>query len=164
MDAMDLRQKQYDLGRMSQQCRSKGIQYFHSEVTDEDEEIYSDQLFKAAIQLYDLIDNKKLKVFLHDKTGTSRVPTLLICYKTLFLKSNLPIKEMVKELKKEYPTATPNMEIIVKVLQDNKSFLEQQRQKYLEEERNRKRLEEEEKMRLALQAARDELERLRKLR
>ena len=91
------------------------------------------------------------KVFLHDVTGVSRAPTALICYIALFWKKRgMTIIDMVKDLKKaRYQYGVPNLEIISKVLTDNKSFLEKQRNLRKSEDGDRNRLEDEE-MRLAL--------------
>jgi len=91
-----------------------------SPVTAEDIDDYAEQLFDAAQHLYDLIDVKGHKVYLHDVTGVSRAPTLYLCYLALFMKSTLPVHDMLKELKKQYPLASPNMKLIEKVLDDNK--------------------------------------------
>lgn len=61
--------------------RNKGVNVVvNYGISDEDEEIYADQLFQAAKHLYDLVDVKGHRVFLHDTTGVSRAPTLFLCY------------------------------------------------------------------------------------
>lgn len=134
-------------------------------VTDENMETYASQLFDVALRLYELVDVQGQKVFLHDVTGVSRAPTALICYIALFWKKRgMTIIDMVKDLKKaQYQYAEPNLEIISKVLTDNKSFLEKQRNLQKSEEADPNRLSEEE-MRLALQRAQADLEKLRQIR
>lgn len=115
----------------------------NSPVTDENIDTYAKELFQAALHLYDLIDVKGHKVYMHCVTGVSRGPTLQLCYQALFLKSTLPVHDMEKELKKQYQFANPNLKIVQKVLDDNRAFIEMQRARYLEEERRRKKEEEE---------------------
>jgi len=81
------------------------------------------------------------------------------------MKSALPVHDMVKELKKQYQFANPNIKMIQKVLDDNRAFLEKQRARYLDDEKRRKKEEEEQAMRDNLKKAQDEAEvmRLRRL-
>lgn len=55
-------------------------------MNDYDEDIYVEHLFEAAIQLNDLLNVKKLKVFMHCSSGISRCPAVLIVYLCLFLR------------------------------------------------------------------------------
>jgi hypothetical protein len=69
------------------------------------------------------------------------------------MKSNQPLDDMRKELKKLYPLSAPNMKMIDRVLDDNRAFLEKQRARFLEDEKRRRREEEEAKMRDNLKKA-----------
>lgn len=150
------------MDKVMQFYRNRGINVVvNSPVTDENTEFYAEQLFQAAQHLYDLIDVKGHKVYMHCVSGVSRGPTLLMCYQALFMKSTLPVKEMCQELKRQYKYAHPNIQMIQKVLDDNRSFLDKQRARYLEEEAKRKKEEEEQAMRDNLKRAKDEAEAIR---
>ena len=69
---------------------------------------------------------------------------------------------MLRELKKSYKNATPNIQMVHKVITDNKAFHEQQRARFLKEEERRKREEEEQRKRNDQKRLQDEAE-LRRL-
>ena len=159
MDRMDFGQRNVDQDKIMQLYRSKGInQVVNYPITDENMETYCQQLLQGCHHLYDLLDAKKHRVYLHDTTGVSRAPTLFLCYRALYVKSGLPLRDMYKELKKQYPFAMPNLKAIRKVLDDNKAFHEKQKARFLEDEKRRKREEEEERMRANLKKQQDEAE------
>lgn len=140
MDQMDITQRGINTDKIMQFYRNKGINVvINFGVTDENVDTYAEQLFEAAKHLFDLVDIKGHRVYLHDTTGVSRAPTLYLCYLALFMKSIQPIPDMAKDLKKIYQFSTPNLKMIQKVLDDNRSFLEKQRARYLEDEKRRKR-------------------------
>ena len=56
----------------------------YSYVTDQDIDTYCIHLIKAAQELNDMINNKKLIVYLHDMCGVSRAPILLMVYLALW--------------------------------------------------------------------------------
>ena len=162
MDQLDIQQRGINLDKISQFYRNKGINVIiNYAVSDENEEIYAEQLFHAAKHLFELVDLKGHRVFLHDTTGVSRAPTLFLVYQSLFMKTNYSVPDQYKELKKMYPFATPNFNMIQRVLDDNKQFLEKQRARFLEDERRRKREEEEALLKDNLKRAQDEAEAIR---
>lgn len=71
-----------------------GIKAFSFPISDSDEDAYLDYLFNASQHLNDLITEQGHTVFLHDNTGISRAPTLVLSYLCLYAKirtySNLP--------------------------------------------------------------------------
>lgn len=101
-------------------------------------------------------------MYLHDVAGLSRAPTLFLCYLALFQKFNQTPDEMFRELKKPYKNAAPNIDMVQRVINDNKSFWEQQRARFLKEEERRKREEEEQRKRSDQKRLQDEAE-LRRL-
>jgi len=124
--------------KISQFYRNKGINVVvNYAVSDENEDTYAEQLFNAAQHLFDLVDIKGHRVYLHDSTGVSRAPTLYLVYQSLFMKTPLTVPDQYKELKKIYNHATPNFRMIQRVLDDNKQFLEKQRARFLEDEKRR---------------------------
>ena len=148
--------------KINQFYRNRGINVIvNYAVSDEDEDIYAEQLFNAAQHLFDLVDMKGHRVFLHDSTGVSRAPTLFLVYQSLFMKTNMSVPDQYKELKKIYPFATPNFNMINRVLDDNKQFLEKQRARFLEDEKRRRREEDEAALRESLKKAQDEAEVIR---
>lgn len=110
-------------------------------------------MFNAAQHLFDLVDIKGHRVFLHDSTGVSRAPTLFLVYQSLYMKTPHTVPDQHKDLKKIYKFATPNFRMIERVLDDNKQFLEKQRARFLEDEKRRKREEEERALRESLKKA-----------
>lgn len=52
-----------------------------------DSDVYAKQLIKAAKILFDLKDVLGHNVLVHDKTGISRGPTMLMIYNALFMDS-----------------------------------------------------------------------------
>ena len=134
-------------------------------VTDEDPEDYADDLFDAAQVLHDLIDVKGHKVYLHDITGVSRAPTLYLVYLALYKKSNLPLNDMARELKKQYPVSTPNMKMIEQVLDFNQAFLDSQKPKAVKKDDSQlKNMDEADRLRHQLQQAKDEADAIRRKR
>ena len=85
--------------------------------------------------------------------GVSRAPTLLMLYLALYMKSQYwnNLDELLKFVKQFHPITNPNMEVIKKVIAENKDFIEQQRRQWEEDERLRK-------------SQIDEMKRLQKLR
>lgn len=125
MDALDIQQRGINIDKINQFYRNRGINVITNyAVSDEDEDVYAEQLFHAAQHLYDLVDLKGHRVFLHDSTGVSRAPTLFLVYQSLFMKTNQSVPDQYKDLKKIYPLATPNFRMIQRMLDDNKSFLD----------------------------------------
>lgn len=99
--------------KIDQFYRNKGINVIvKSPCTAEDEDTYAEMLFQAAKHLYDLVDLKGHRVYVHCSTGVSRSPTLFLCYQALFMKSNLSLPDMQKELRKLHSYSTPNMKMI----------------------------------------------------
>jgi protein-tyrosine phosphatase len=63
-----------------------GIKAFSYPISDSDEDAYLDGLFHAAQHLNDLVVEQNHTVYLHDNTGISRAPTLLLSYLCLYVK------------------------------------------------------------------------------
>ena len=93
-------------------------------LNDWDDQQFSDGLFKAALQLNDLINNKGLKVFVHDSAGMCRGPALVIVYLCLFLRHQqwqFP-KDVASFLKINYPMSHPNMKVVLQTIENRKDF------------------------------------------
>ena len=58
----------------------------HESVSDNEENQYCLDLFRAAMALHDLRDIKNQQVYLNDTAGVSRCATLMIVYLALFIK------------------------------------------------------------------------------
>ena len=99
---------------------------------DYEEDDYADMLFKAACVLNRMVKEQGLTVFLNDTNGVSRVATLMMVYLALFLRhkswNNLPALQSY--LKSVYPQGRPNMEMVDKVIEENKDFQDQQYKKW----------------------------------
>ena len=148
MDQYDFNTRGVNQDKMQQFYRNKGInQIVNYPITDENVDVYAAALFIGAQHLYDLIDVKGLKVYLHDVTGVSRAPTLFLCYQALFNKTKLSLPEASKKLKQMYELSNPNLKVIQKVLDDNKAFMEKQKSKSLDDDKQRQKDEEDEFLR-----------------
>jgi protein-tyrosine phosphatase len=58
----------------------------HDPVSDNLESEYCDDLFRAALKLYELRDIQGKQVFLNCTAGVSRAPTLILVYMALFIR------------------------------------------------------------------------------
>lgn len=138
----DFKQRGLNSQRLQTLYRDNGIrQYMSSAVEDFDEDDYADMLFKAACVLNRMVKEQGLTVFVHDTNGVSRVATLMMVYLALFLRhkswNNLPALQSFVKI--NYPQGVPNMEMVEKVIEENKDFQNQQYKKWQEEEERRKR-------------------------
>jgi len=124
MDRLDIEYRGVDLNKMTQWYHNQGIDVvIHHIVEDQVTETYADHLFQGAKHLYDLIDVKGHRVFLHCCTGVSRAPTLWLCYQALYQKNRNTVPDMDKELKNVFPLGSPNLQMVQKVLDDNQEFV-----------------------------------------
>ena len=82
-------------------------------------------MFKAAIELEDLINAKGQHVYLHCNTGISRSPTLLLVYWALFLRHDCwdDPDEMAAFIKQNYELSMPNMKVVKQVIAHNNAFI-----------------------------------------
>lgn len=152
---------------MTQFYRKNGIKSFlNSPCKDLHEDEYAEHLFKAVCVLGSMINDKGYIVFMHDTCGVSRCTTLFIIYLALFIKhskwNNLP--ELEKFAKSKYPEGVPNMEMVKRVVDENKDFQNLQLRKLKEDEENKHRNKAEADRQQQLQNANDEAERIRLLR
>lgn len=100
--------------------RSKGIAHIVNHEIDYDEE---QKMFKdyaeAAQRLNNLINDRGLKVYLHDTSSITRAPTLTVIYMCLFLRHQdwqNPDK-VEKYVKQFHPLGEPNMYAVRKVIE-----------------------------------------------
>jgi len=165
--SIDYRMRGIQTRQLTELYRKNGIkQFLNSAVCDYEEEQYAEGLFKAACVLNTLANEKGYTVYVHDTNGVSRVATLMLVYIALFLKhkqwNNLPALQQF--LKMQYPQGHPNMDMVKKVINDNKDFQNQQLKKLQDDEERRRRQAEESGRQKQLQDANDEAERIRLLR
>lgn len=92
-------------------------------ILDEDEDEYIEELFHAAQHLNDLIEQGNV-VYVYDNTSTSRAPTLILTYLTLFMKCKnydyLP--DAQNEVIMSHEISTPNTKIVAKLLKKHHKF------------------------------------------
>ena len=76
---------------------------------------------EAAKRLNYLINEKKMKVYLHDTSGATRAPSVAITYMCLYMKhSNWSNEKLVESyLKFNHPYSTPNMYITQMTINNN---------------------------------------------
>jgi len=113
---------------MKDKYTSMGIKAFSYPISDTNENVYLDGLYHASQHLNDLITEQGHTVFLHDNTGISRAPTLILAYLCLYARirtySNLP--EASKMLTNQASTAMPNIKAVGKFLRRFGAFQERQ--------------------------------------
>lgn len=134
-----------------------------SPVTDVDDEEYCRSAFQAALKLEELINQEKQNVFMHDFTGISRAPTILMVYFALMCRhpSWENLHELRTQIKRTWTVAQPNMQIVKKVLQKNSEFHLQSQQRYKIDLENAKAGKEDDKRKEELLAAQHDAEILR---
>jgi len=116
-----------------------------SEVEDDHEDEYCEQLFNASVSLDKLLNAVDVPggqgVFLHDTNAVTEAPAVVIVYLALFLKhEDWDDTEALKRFVQTYDKlAIPNMYIVNETIRRNKKFQDAQRERLrLEEERRRK--------------------------
>lgn len=167
MTEQDMRQRGINWSQMCNWYHNRGINsIIHDPVCDNMEAEYCDDLFRAAIKLYELNVIQGKKVFLNCTAGVSRGPTLLIIYLALFIRhpSWRNIEELYNYVEEQYEWQDANMKIAALVIHKNKDFQENQYKMFLEDEERRKREAEELERQRQLGNAQDESERIRLLR
>lgn len=82
----DMEARGYDWHQVKDKYRALGMKAFSYPINDQNEDIYTDGLFHAAQHLNDLISEQGHCVYLHDNTGISRAPTLVLSYLCLYAK------------------------------------------------------------------------------
>ena len=85
--------------------RNRGINTIvHDTVSDNLEAEYCDDLFRAAMKLYELRDVQGKNVYVNCTAGVSRAPTLVIVYFALFIKhkSWASVEELYNFVESEY--------------------------------------------------------------
>jgi len=113
--------------------QNNGInQIINSPVEDFDEDDYCDMLFKAACILNRMVKEQGLMTYVNDTNGVSRVATLMMVYLALFIRHKQwnNLQALQSYLKTVYPQGRPNMEMVEKVIEENKDFQNQQYKKW----------------------------------
>ena len=94
-------------------------------ISDEDEDEYIEELFHAAQHLNDLLEQGNV-VYVNDNTSTSRGPTVILTYLTLFMKTKnydyLP--DAQNAIINHHEISTPNIAIVGKLLKKHQKFQE----------------------------------------
>ena len=117
--------------QMVDKYREIGIdRTFSYPISDKDEDQYIDDLFNCAQHLNDLIEEQGHTVYIHDNSSTSRAPTLLMAYFSLYLKIRTidNISESVKLMRQFHHLSTPNVKVIQKLMKKHKNFVDKQRE------------------------------------
>ena len=124
----DMEARGFDWHQIKDKYRALGILPFSYPINDSSEDGYTDGLFHASQHLNDLVNEQGHTVYLHDNTGISRAPTLLLSYLCLYARirtyENLP--EASKLITTQCNTAVPNLKIITKLLKRCKAFQQKQ--------------------------------------
>lgn len=108
-----------DVKAEAQMFKKQGFNYvIVSPVSDVDEDEYIRSAFQAACKLEDLINKQNQHVFLHDFTGISRAPTILMVYFALFCRhpSWENLGELRTQIKRSWMVGQPNMTVVQKIL------------------------------------------------
>jgi len=72
-----------------EEFKKNGIKtYYRYGISDDDENIYCEDLFEAQQILYDLIENRNERVYLHCTSGLTRSPSLACVYACLNMQSS----------------------------------------------------------------------------
>lgn len=117
--------------QMVDKYREIGIdRTFSYPIADKDEDQYMDDLFNCAQHLNDLIEEQGHTVYVHDNSSTSRAPTLVMAYFSLFLKIRTidNASESVKLMRQYHHLSTPNVKVIQKLMKKHKNFVDKQRE------------------------------------
>lgn len=124
-----------DWGLLKKKYFESGIKKVMSfPIDDRTQESYITGLFDCTQHLNDLIDEQGETVFIHDNSGVSRAPTLVVSYFCMFLKlrtmDNLPEAERL--LKQYHHMSTPNTAVIKALMQKHKAFVNKQKQFHMD--------------------------------
>jgi len=96
----------------------------HFPIDDFNEKEYPMRLFAAAQYLNDMVNNKGLRVLVHDGCGITRCSSVLLTYLTLFKRAPTwtDVHQTEDYLKQQHELATPNKYVVQKVVDDNREF------------------------------------------
>jgi hypothetical protein len=167
MTEQDMRQRGINWGQLCNWYKNRGINTIvHDPVSDNLEAEYCDDLFRAALKLYELRDLQGKQVYLNCSAGVSRAPTLMIVYLALFIRhpSWRSVEELYQWIEDQYEWQDANLKIAALVIHKHKEFQERQYKMFLEDEERKKREAEEAERLKQLGIAQDEAERIRLLR
>lgn len=123
-----------NLDRMASLFRSNGITTFKSRpVSDQEPDDYAKDLYEAACVLDELVNKKGQKVFLHCTTGTTRGPTLVILYLSLFVRHEKweDPEELERYLKSIYYLTNANLDMVERVLDEHSDVQEANLKRWL---------------------------------
>ena len=115
-------------GRLKQFYRSHGIKkVVNYPVCDDDDSMLYDQFFQASLKLNEMIQDEQQRVFVHCSSGVVRSPTLVLIYLCLFMKHDHwenphQVEQFLKKCYSRQYNCQPNMQTVLKVLDDNKKF------------------------------------------
>ena len=80
--------REVDTKLIEQSYRSRGINTFHNvPVDDQSEHALVTALMEAAARLNHLINEKKMKVYVHCKSSVTRAPSVAIVYLCLYVRT-----------------------------------------------------------------------------
>ena len=125
MTQQDMTQRGINWGQMCGWYRNRGINTIvHDPVSDNLEAEYCDDLFRAALKLYELNVVQGKQVFLNCTAGVSRAPTLMIIYLALFIRHPAwrSVEELYQWVEDQYEWQDANLKIAALVIHKNKDF------------------------------------------
>lgn len=96
----------------------------HFPIDDFNQQEKAVKYFSAAQYLNDLVNNKNLKVYVHDSSGISRSPTVILTYLTIFKRVDCwqNINQSEKYIRQYYPVGHSNTSLVQKIVNDNREF------------------------------------------
>ena len=115
---------------MCKYYEERGITPVHFPIHDFNEQHLTERLMDAAIALNDMVNNKKLKVYVHCTAGMGRAPASVAVYYILFkriacYKDQYAVDQFIKKYRK---VSTPNMRAITNVINNPQFKAMQQKQ------------------------------------
>jgi hypothetical protein len=147
-----------------QMFKKQGFNYvILSPVSDVDEDEYCRSAFQAALKLEELINKQGQHVFLHDFTGISRAPTILMVYFAVMCRhpSWENLDELRTQILRNWEVAQPNVTIVRLVLERQREYHLAAQQRFEQDEANARAGKEDEKRKNELENAQLEAEILR---
>jgi hypothetical protein len=156
-----------EFGVEQQMFRRAGINTVKNiPVRDSEEEEYCSDLFKAVVELDNLINKQGQHVFVHCFTGISRSPTLIILYWAMFLRHQDwdDVALLQKYLMSVYDLSHPNLEVIEQIIRLNSNFQNEQKIRNQEEDEARRNAIMKKDRSDQIKELRDECERLKRKR
>ena len=108
--------------------RQKGISnIFNIPIDEHDESQVNDGLLEGAMRLNQLLNEAKLKVYIHDTSSCTRAPSAVLVYLCLFVKDkNYATPEIVAQMiKQHHQNSFPNMYAVNQTILANKHIQDQ---------------------------------------